>query len=622
MNRDKTLTAESANVEVVFLGNEAIARGVIEAGVQVVAAYPGTPSSEIVASLAKVAKKTGQHVEWSTNEKVAFECAAGASYLGCRSFSAMKNVGLNVAMDPLMVINLTGIEGGFVFLVADDPNCWSTQNEQDSRLLAHAAEIPCLEPATVQEAKDMTVYAYELSEKLGRVVMLRTVTRLNHSRKAIKLGSIIKKKPIPKYYNQKAGFPAFPKHRKLHEEKSYWKEVLAECPFNKLKLTKEAQVGIITAGNSTNYVQEAISLLQLENNISLLKIGVINPLPDELIHSFLTAHKTIMIFEEIEPFIERRVKELSCDVSFRPRLIGKLSKDLEVPGELTTDKVMKVISKICDSSKEIPIAKESSVKNELLLNRNPVLCAGCPHMGTIYAIRKAIKKQKIRALVSGDIGCYGLGVFPPYNAFDSHLCMGASIGIGNGFAATGYRGPIVCVLGDSTFYHSGISPLINAVFNKHNITVIILDNAIIGMTGHQPSPSTGLTATGEFTKKIDIEELVKSCGVDHVTTTNAFEVDSMISSIKTSIAFEGPSVVIAEGECAIIANRQQAAKREIWYIDKEECDSCGVCVNLLYCPALIKGEHSYTIDQAICSGCGICAQICTKNSILREEIEK
>jgi indolepyruvate ferredoxin oxidoreductase alpha subunit len=616
----KELTADSTGDEVFFLGNEAIARGVIEAGVQVVAAYPGTPSSEIVASLARVTKETGQHVEWSTNEKVAFECATGASFLGCRAFTAMKNVGLNVAMDTLMVVNIIGIEGGFVFLVADDPNCWSTQNEQDGRLLAYVAEIPCLEPSSVQEAKDMTIYAYDLSEKLGRVVMLRTVTRLNHSRAFVRRGSLRKNETIPHYHSQKSSFPALPQHRMLHKERSRWKEVLSDCPFNSLELKTGARVGIITAGNAINYVREAVSLLKLETDISLLKIGVINPLPDDLIKSFLAKHETVLVFEEIEPYIENSVKTLSCDLTSKPQLIGKLSGDLEVPGELTTEKILKVIAKVFDLSVDTPSAPLINGKNELLLNRDPVLCAGCPHMGTFYAIRKVLKKEKVRGLVSGDIGCSGLGLFPNYNLYDSHLCMGASIGIGNGYAATGYRGPIICVLGDSTFFHSGIPALVDAVINKHKITVIILDNAIIAMTGHQTSPCTGLTASGEQTKKLDLAGLVKACGVDHVTIVNPFQVDSMAAAIKKAISYEGPSVVIAEGECAIMAGRKRATRRENWYIDGERCNSCGICVNLLCCPALIKGEHSYFIDLANCAACGICAQVCKRNAIKKEGV--
>jgi indolepyruvate ferredoxin oxidoreductase alpha subunit len=302
--------------------------------------------------------------------------------------------------------------------------------------------------------------------------------------------------------------------------------------------------------------------------------------------------------------------------------MGKLSGDLEVPGELTTNKVMNLIAQAVNASTAIPSIAAGSPKNELVLDRNAVLCAGCPHMGTLYAIRKAAGKQKVRTLVSGDIGCYGIGVFFPYNAFDSHLCMGASIGIGNGYAATGYRGPIVCVIGDSTFYHSGVSPLINAVFNKHNITVIILDNAIVGMTGHQPSPSTGLTATGESTKKIDLAALVKACGVDHVTTADPFKLDATIAAIKESISYPGPSVVIAKGECAIARGHQQDVKRIPWQIDAALCDACGVCVNLLYCPALTKGENQYFINQTNCAACGICSQVCPKNAILKQEVSK
>jgi indolepyruvate ferredoxin oxidoreductase alpha subunit len=598
-----------------FLGNEAIARGVLESGVQVVAAYPGTPSSEIVDSLARVAKQTGQNVEWSTNEKVAFECAAGAAFLGVRSFSAMKSVGLNVAMDPLMVVNLTGVAGGFVFLVADDPNCWSTQNEQDSRLLAYAAEIPCLEPASVQEAKDIVPYAYELSDSLGRVVMIRTVTRLNHARAPVTLGPFHRNEQIPRYHSQRAGFPALPKHKLLHEEKDRFKQALSSCPFNKLDLRPEARVGIVASGNATNYAREAISALELDGAVSFLQVGVINPLPEELIERILVSHETVVIFEEIEPFIERQIRALCYDFSCHPRLIGKLSGDLGVAGELTREKAIQVLTRASGLSSTVSTPQPSHQINELILNRNIVLCAGCSHMATFYAIRKAAKKQKARVLISGDIGCYGLGLFPPYDLFDSHICMGASIGVGNGYAATGYEGPVICVIGDSTLYHSGVPPLINAVFNKHKITVVVLDNSIIGMTGHQPAPGTGRTATGESTKKVDIAQLVRACGVARVTVVDPFKLEHTIASIKEAIKHEGPSVVVARGECAILTGRKQGERRTPWHIDPEKCDSCSACVNLLYCPALTQGGDYFTINQELCAGCGVCAQICPKSAI-------
>ncbi len=618
----KALTNDAPGEKVILLGNEAIARGVLESGVQVVAAYPGTPSSEIVDSLARVASETGQYVEWSTNEKVAFECAAGAAFLGIRSFSAMKSVGFNVAMDPLMVVNLTGVVGGFVFLVADDPNCWSTQNEQDTRLLAHTAEIPCLEPSSVQEAKDMVVYAYELSEKLGRAVMIRTVTRLNHSRAPVTLGPFHRNEQTPSYHSQRAGFPALPKHKLLHEEKHRFREALSNCPFNKLDLKPRARVGVIASGNAVNYAREAALLLRLEGDVSLLKIGVINAPPIDLIQKMLFAHETLVILEEIEPFIENQIRALCYDFSSKPRLIGKLSGDLEIPGELTIEKAVEVLARASDLSPQALSGLSNHPHDELLVTRDTVLCAGCPHMGTFYAIRRASKKQKIRTLISGDIGCYGLGVYPPYNLFDSHICMGASIGIGNGYAATGYEGQIICVIGDSTFYHSGIPALINAVFNKHNITVVILDNAIIGMTGHQPDPGTGLTATGEHTKKLAIAKLVRACGVEDVRIIDAFHMENAINSIKKAIAYKGPSVVISKGECAIITGRKKGITRPKWRIDPLKCDSCGTCVNLLYCPVLTENDETYLINEVLCTGCGICAQVCPKSAIELEKVKE
>ena len=617
MSIDK-LAKNSPGEKILLLGNEAIARGVIESGVQVAAAYPGTPSSEIVDSLARVAKQTEQYVEWSTNEKVAFECAAGAAFLGVRSFSAMKSVGLNVAMDPLMVVNLCGVEGGFVFVVADDPNCWSTQNEQDSRLLAWAAEIPCLEPSSVQEAKDMICYAYKISEELNRAIMIRTVTRLNHSRAPVILGPIANIHRNPKFCKQRAGFPALLKHKTLHEEQGRIQKLFLDCPFNEISIKPNATIGIIAVGNVLSYTHEAISSLNLDDQVNLLKLGVINPLPTDLIVKFLSSCSTVIILEEIEPFVEGQIRSLCYGKSSQPRILGKLSGDLEIPGEMTREKIIEVLSRIVNSASQLLSFTSVLKSNELVLNRDTVLCAGCPHMGTFYAIRKAARNKKMRVLISGDIGCYGLGLFPPYNLFDSHICMGASIGIGNGYAATGYKNPIICVIGDSTFYHSGISGLVNAVFNKHNITVVILDNSIIGMTGHQPDPGTGRTATGETTIKIEMERLVSACGVEYVAPVNPFQVDATVEAIKAAMAFQGPSVVIAKGECAIISKRESKSKKITPIINDQECDACGLCANLLYCPALAKGGNSYVINNNLCTGCGICTQICPKSAIHKE----
>jgi indolepyruvate ferredoxin oxidoreductase alpha subunit len=531
----------------------------------------------------------------------------------------MKSVGLNVAMDPLMVVSLTGVAGGFVFLVADDPNCWSTQNEQDSRLLAYAAEIVCLEPASVQEAKDMVIYAYDLSEKLGRIVMIRTVTRLNHSRAPVKFGTIEKSKKNPIYIKQRAGFPALPKHKAIHKEQKFVKEAVNNCPFNKIELMPEAKIAVIAPGHAANYAREALGSLGLDGKISFLKIGVISPLPDNLIRSILIDHKIVIVFEEIEPLVENQIRSLWYETSCKCKVIGKLSGDLEIPGELTTEKAIEVLARFCNVQQR----KISNVDHSaLLVKRDTVLCAGCSHAGTFYAIKKAAKKGKTKTLISGDIGCYGLGVIPPYNLFDSHICMGASIGIGNGYAATGYKGPIICVIGDGTFYHSGIPALINAAYNQHNITVVILDNAIIGMTGHQPNPRTGLTAMGKPSQKFDIAQMVRACGVQHVKTVDSFQVKTAVKAINRAILSPGPSVVISEGECALMGGRKLKTKENQWLIDLNKCNACGVCVNFLYCPAIIKDKDSYAISRELCAGCGICAQICPKHAIIEAEPER
>jgi indolepyruvate ferredoxin oxidoreductase, alpha subunit len=606
------------NNEALLLGNEAIARGVLEAGVQVIAAYPGTPSSEIVDSLARVAREAGIYVEWSTNEKVAFELAAGAAFLGVRSFTAMKSVGLNVAMDALMVVNLTGVQGGFVFLVADDPNCWSTQNEQDSRLLAVAAEVPCLEPSSVQEAKDMIGYSFALSEKLGRAVMIRTVTRLNHSRSTVEFGAINTERRTPQYYSLRSGFPALPKHKILHAEKGRIIKELLDCPFNELSVVEGAKIGVVASGNAVNYAREAMSFLELSGKISFLKVGTIVPLPVREIREMVSRHEVIVVLEDIEPFIEKEIKTVCYDLGRQPKLIGKESGDIDIPGELTIEKAIAALS--LASGRTLSRGCGRNIGKDLLLDRNTVLCAGCPHAAMLYSIRRASKRAEMKPLICGDIGCYGLGVFPPYSLFDSHICMGASIGIGNGYAAAGYKGPIVCVIGDSTFYHSGISPLVNAVFNRHNITVVILDNHIIGMTGHQPDPGTGLTAMGEKTKSLDLEALVRACGVEKVDVINAFDVKKAKKSIREAIAFNGPSVVISKGECAILSARKRESAKKKWFIESDRCDSCGVCVNTLFCPALRRGDHVYAIDISMCANCGVCADICPKSAIISQEV--
>lgn len=606
--------------EEIMMTNEAIARGVIEAGVKVAAGYPGTPSSEIIDTLAPLAAKAGMHVEWSVNEKVAFEVAAGAAFLGVRSFCAMKSVGLNVAMDPFMVTNLAGVTGGFVFVCADDPNCWSTQNEQDSRLFARLAEIPCLEPSSAQEAKEMVKEAYEISEKFEIPVLMRTVTRLNHGRGRVTLGEIFSEKREPKFYRQRAGFHAVPKHKRLHEKYPIMRDFLEKSRFNRLEICPDAKTGIITSGNAYNYVKEAVSLLDLEGKINLLKVATLNPPPDGLLKQILEKSDTVLVIEEIEPYLESHARTLVYELNRKPNIIGKLSGHIPFVGEVDVDSTIELLSKVLnidlpDELKSQPEITLESFKKEVP-SRNFVFCPGCPHTASFHEIREALQSvSKVRGLIAGDVGCYGLGCFAPYELFDTHICMGASIGIANGLSASQYKDPVVSIIGDSTFFHSGMPALVNAVFNRNNLTVFILDNFIIAMTGHQPDPLTGHTAMGQETKKLVIEDVCRALGVEDVRVVDPFQIDAAIDSIKGAIQHDGVSVVIMRGDCAIMSAKKKKTKKVPLWVDPDECVGCRKCVDGLFCGCIIFENDKSSIDETLCVGCNVCAQLCPTEAI-------
>jgi indolepyruvate ferredoxin oxidoreductase alpha subunit len=522
-------------------------------------------------------------------------------------------------MEPLMVCNLAGVKGGMVFVCADDPNCWSTQNEQDSRLLARVAEIPCLEPSSAQEAKEMVREAYEISERFEIPVMVRTVTRLNHSRGKVSLEAVSAESPKPRFYEKKAGFIAPPKHKRLHEKYDSMQAFLSTSPFNRLTLDSGRSLGLISSGNAYNYLKEALGLSGLEDRANILKIGSLNPPPDSLIKQLLAVSETVLVLEEIEPYLETHIRAMAYPLDHQPSILGKLTGHLPYEGELTTDRVLQFLSEAVgaasgpgDSPAEITL--ESFEKN--MPTRSLAYCPGCPHMASLYEIREAVKDlSTVRGLIAGDIGCYGLGILPPYNVFDTHICMGASIGVACGLTATAYQDPIVSVLGDSTFFHSGMPALLNAVYNQHNITVIIMDNSIVAMTGHQPDPGTGVTATGKQADPIQIEAICRALGVREVRVVDPFQVQGAIDSIKQSIQFHGVSAVILRQDCALMAARKKkGAKASLW-VDPEECTGCRVCVDSLLCPSLVYEENAASIDETRCTGCQVCSQICPSGAI-------
>ncbi len=593
--KELTVSSDAPGEKLFMLGNEAIARGAIEAGIQVAAAYPGTPSSEILETLTQVAKEFDIYVEWSVNEKVAFEVALAASICGLRAMACMKHVGVNVAHDPLMTAAYIGAKGGLVLLSADDPWAWSSQNEQDNRYIAEQAYIPILEPSSVQEAKDMTAQAFRLSEEFKHLFMVRSVTRIGHGRADITLGEIIRGKRKGSFQKDPAWLvytPAIARRNRplMIQRLQQIAEAVNELPYNKLNLADGAGIGVIACGLSYSYALEAIKWLELDDKVSLLKIGTPFPLPEKLVKKLLSSVKEVLVVEELEPFVELHVKAIAGEDNTPVKIHGK---DL-LPriGELSTRKVTEAISKLSGAPSPVIFDKLDRLSKEispLLPFRPPTQCAGCPHRASFYAIKLASQRvakelgEHIEPIYPGDIGCYALAMSPPLEAVDTIICMGGSLGIASGLAHV-VNAPIIAHLGDSTFFHAGIPALINAVYNKANITMVVLDNSATAMTGFQPHPGTGYTAVGEKTVSLKPEDVAKACGVKFVKVIDPFDLEKAVDTLEKAIRFNGPSVVVSRQLCTQIelSERKKRGEKTIPYlIDQEKCTAA----NVPYCQA-------------------------------------
>jgi len=573
------------NEKKLMLGNEAIARGAYEAGVKVSSAYPGTPSTEISEFLCKYEEV---YTEWAPNEKVAVEVAAGASYAGVRSLACMKHVGLNVASDPVYTFSYTGVNGGSVIVVADDPGLASSQNEQDTRMIARSAHIPLIEPSDSQEAKDFIKFAYELSEKYDTPVIFRTTTKLAHSQSLVELSERIV--PEDKAYDRNVKkyvmMPgsAIGRHVKVEEREIKMQEDASSFPINKIEYA-DKKIGFITSGIPYQYVKEAFP------EASVLKLGIINPLPEKLIREFVANVETVYVVEELEPVIEEQIKAWGLNVK------GK--RCFTKQGEYSANLLLK-------SVKGQDVA---STQNESVPNRPPILCPGCPHR-SVFSV---LSKLKIHA--SGDIGCYTLGAVAPLSVIDTTLCMGASISMLHGIEKAKGKDFIknwVAVIGDSTFLHTGINSLVNMVYNKATGTVIILDNRTTGMTGHQDHAATGKTLKGEDTYAIDFKSLCKAIGVPNVLEINAFDVNELEKQIKTNVNGNELTVIIAKAPCALLKGQKFPYK---CFIDAEKCKKCGACMKI-GCPAITRtADKTAFINQSSCNGCGLCRNYCKFNAI-------
>ncbi|MEM3768465.1 MAG: indolepyruvate ferredoxin oxidoreductase subunit alpha [Nitrososphaerales archaeon] len=616
MVRSKVLLSRNVGERHLLLGNEAIARGAIEAGVKVVTTYPGTPSSEIADSLSYVAKDAGIYMEYSTNEIVAVEVAAGASLCGVRALSCMKHVGLNVASDALITLAYTGVRGGFVLVTADDPGCWSSQNEQDNRYYALLANLPCFEPSNSQEAKDWIVYAFDLSEKFELPILFRTTTRVSHTLAPVEIGPIHKSLDHGKFIPDVKRFVMVPdfaraRHVALINKMESIKELNEKSSFNKI-IEGGEKLGFITSGASFNYTMEAIDLLGIE--ASILKIGMIHPFPEQLVKDFVRRFEEVFIVEELEPYIENTVK--ASTINLGVKIIGKSNNFLPKNGELSTSIITKALAKVL--GKPLPKNFISDISFEeikkILPPRPPILCPGCPHRASFYAIKRSMKGMQINCT---DIGCYALGIQEPLKIGDLLICMGASVGTACGISKSQER-PVVSIIGDSTFFHAAIPGLINAVYNNHRIITIILDNCATAMTGFQPHPGTGLTGMGKQGKRVIIEEVVKGCGIEHIEVVDPYNVKQTCDALLRAIEYPGPSVIVARRKCSLLATqekRRQGLKIIPYKIIDDKCKKCFACVKVLGCPAINTLNGTIFIDFNLCTGCGVCEQICPYKAI-------
>jgi indolepyruvate ferredoxin oxidoreductase alpha subunit len=601
---------EKENKKVVLLGNEAIARGAVEAGLGFCACYPGTPSSEVSITLQTVAKEAGFYFEWSTNEKVAFEACAGAAWSGVRSLTAMKHFGLNVASDSVLPVVYTGVRAGMILMVADDPQGHSSaQSEQDTRYFARMGNMPVIEPSNTQECKDFTVKAFEISEKYEIPVFLRTTTMVSHSTGTVKLGKIVKPKTRGFFAKSHEKYCNIgPNLQKLHANLLKKLEDIENEYSSKLNFVEGGgKIGIITSGISYEYVKELGSL----PSVRIAKLSLTYPFPKKFVAEFLKGLEKVIVVEELEPFVEDYVRGIAKDVNPNVEIHGK--DIMPRVGEYNPDIVKNALAPFLKIKKDDFTEHEKNLEKIKLPVRKPVLCPGCPHRSTFYAVKKILGKDVIWA---GDVGCYALGVFEPFEMQDFLISMGASLGISQGIGKVSNQ-KIVAFIGDSTFFHASMPPLVNLKYNDPKPIVIVLDNGVTAMTGHQPHPGSGITGMGEKCVPIKIEDIVKSFGID-VRVVNAYSQNELQSAVKEFSEKNELGVIVSRGLCRLVMKKMlksQGGEFTKFYIDPKKCVKCLECVQKFACPAIMKEGNKIYIREDICLGCGVCSQICPKGAI-------
>jgi len=598
-----------------IMGNEAIAISAINAGVRLAAGYPGTPSTEVLETIAAESKRNkihDIHIEWSVNEKAALEVAAGASIAGLRTIVTMKQVGLNVASDPLMSLSYIGVKGGMIILVADDPGPISSQTEQDTRTFAAYSKLPCLDPSCPEEAFDMVPAAFQLSEQYGTPVILRPTTRVCHA-------SYVYDGEINPSREQKSiGFEKDPKwvifprlsrmaHERIEKRNPEIGQAFSDSPFN--AVCGNSKLAIACGGVTYAYVQEALSMLNAE--CKLIKIGTPFPFPYSLAKSALYGCDEVICLEELDPVIERELIHLSGRAKLPITVRGKLSGDVPAAGELSTEICLEILGKYLSVEREPTAEANSTPKVPALPVRAPVLCAGCPHRASFYAVKRAMSGKK--AIFCGDIGCYTLGNAAPLDMVDTCLCMGAGITEAQGLAVAEPDAVCFAFIGDSTFFASGITGAVNAVYNGSNIVLVVLDNSLTAMTGGQPNPGMGITITGDAAPKLSIRAVLSAIGVDAITV-NPLNLKESIDAVKDVVSKSGVRAIIFESPCATLIRGRTPLD-----VDDSKCIDCGKCSRELGCPAISLVGGKANIDSGLCNGCGLCTQVCSVGAISEDE---
>ena len=605
-----------------LLGNEAAVRGVIEAGVSIAATYPGTPSSEIGNVLSVLAKDANIYFEFSTNEKVAMEVAATAAASGLRSFTFMKHVGMNVASDSFMTTAYSGVKGGMVILSADDPSLFSSQNEQDTRNFAKLANVPVLEPSNCQEVKDMVKYAFELSEQFGLPVIVRTTTRVSHMRGVVEFGDVRDNSSNNDDHWMRGHFdkdpskfvpvPAFAgeMHVRLWDKIHKIEEITNKSDLNReISFGDDKRYGVISSSSAFNYAYDVVKYDYLDMHI--LKLGFSYPFPKDMVAQFLENVDEVFVVEEVDPIIERDTLAVIGEKKLDVTVHGKIDGTFPLYHEFNFDVVKDGFNKILNFKQDSSITYSSSLEELAgkIPTRAPVLCAGCPHRAMYYGINKAIEELGLKpsdVIFASDIGCYTLGISPPYNAADYLLSMGSSVGDGCGFSVSTDQ-KVASFIGDSTFFHSGISPLINAVHNKHNFVLTVLDNRITAMTGGQPNPGIPIDGMGDEAPEVSIRKLALACGCDYVRVINPFNLDQVIKTYKEAFERDDTAVIISKAPCTLIKGITK--KPPVTFVEGN-CNKCDLCVSELACPAISKIDGKITLDTSQCDGCGVCIQVC------------